>query len=136
MGSSVDGIERAGEGKTSRRSTKTNKNGKSSGSDTSNQIFTPVSNIPCMVSKASAFGEIIGPIAHAAWRILAPIIFKSIFNSSWTKEHDATVLVDNKVSSEGRGFILGWLQALGRVLPRGINTRAPKPIHPPPFFWR
>ena len=76
-----------------------------------------------------------GPIAHAAWQILAPIILKSIFNGSWTKEDDweLPTLVDSKVSSEGRGFILRWLQALGRVLPRG--TRAPKPIHPPPFFW-
>ena len=48
---------------------------------------------------------------------------------------NSTTISENDLSSESRGFIIGWLQALGRLLPRGINTRAPKPVHPPPFFW-
>merc|ERR1711973_859424 len=47
----------------------------------------------------------------------------------------STTISENDFSSESRGFIIGWLQALGRLLPRGINTRAPKPVHLPPFFW-
>ena len=47
----------------------------------------------------------------------------------------STTISENNFSSVGRGFIIGWLQALGRLLPRGINTGVPKPVHPPPFFW-
>ena len=74
-----------------------------------------------------------GQIAQAAWQILAPFIRRSSF---WNTE-DSWVpnLVDSKDSSEGRGFILRWLQALGRLLPRGSNNRLPQPNHPPPFFW-
>merc|ERR1711972_506735 len=48
---------------------------------------------------------------------------------------NSTTISESDFSSESRGFIIGWLQALGRLLPRGINTRVPKPVHPPPFFW-